>query len=232
MPSYYPAYLDVRDRHCVVFGGGAVAEGKIAQLREAGAKVTVVSPEVTPTILKAAGQGQVNWLERKYQSGDVQGAFLVIATTNARAVNEAIFQEAEEAGVLVNVADVPAQCSFIAPSVVNRGAVTVAISTGGASPALARKFREELTASPVMDWADLTRILSQARGQVKQRGMAVDPQRWQCCLTPDLLDLAQGGKEEEALARLLSRLSGGDASLCPDTARCQPNGCVRKPGKT
>ena len=230
MPSYYPAYLNVRDRHCVVFGGGAVAEGKIGQLRDAGANVTVVSPEVTPKIQEAAGQGQVNWLERKYQSGDAQGAFLVIATTDARAVNEAIFQEAEEAGILVNVADVPAQCSFIAPSVVNRGAVTVAISTGGASPALARKFREELTASPVMDWADLAGILSQARTQVKQRGLTVDPQRWQCCLSADLLEMAQAGKEQETLTKLLSRLSGEDTDLCPDTARCQPNGCGSKPG--
>ena len=230
MPSYYPAYLNVRDRHCVVFGGGAVAEGKVAQLRDAGANVTVVSPEVTPKIQEAAGQGRVNWLDRKYQAGDLKGAFLAIATTNARAVNEAIFQEAEEAGILINVADVPAQCSFIAPSVVNRGAVTVAISTGGASPALARKFREELTASPVMDWADLAGVLSQARSQIKRRGLTVDPQRWQCCLTTDLLELAQDGKEEEALTCLLSRLSGGDARLCPDTARCQPSGCGSKPG--
>ena len=230
MPSYYPAYLDVRDRHCVVFGGGAVAEGKITQLRNAGAHITVVSPEVTPAILASAEQGHVDWQARAYQAGDVQGAFLVIATTNARAVNEAIFQEAEGAGILINVVDVPAQCSFIAPSIVSRGPVTVAISTGGASPALARKFREELTASPVMDWADLAGILSQARGQVKQQGLTVDPQRWQCCLTPDLLELAQGGKDDEALACLLADLSGGDDNLCPDAARCQPSGCGRKPG--
>ncbi len=230
MPSYYPAYLNVRDRRCVVIGGGAVAEGKVAQLREAGANITVVSPEVTPGILAAAEQGQLNWQARKYQAGDLKGAFLAIATTNARAVNEAIFQEAEEAGILINVVDAPAQCSFIAPSIVSRGAVTVAISTGGASPALARKFREELTGSAVMDWADLAGILSQARTQVKQRGLTVDPQRWQCCLTTDLLELAQDGKEEEALTWLLSRLSGGDASLCPDTARCQADGCGSKPG--
>lgn len=207
-----------------------MAEGKIAQLREAKANITVVSPEVTPGIKAAAEQGQVNWLDRKYQAGDLNGAFLAIATTNARAVNEAIFQEAEEAGILINVVDVPAQCSFIAPSVVNRGAVTVAISTGGASPALARKFREELTASPVMYWADMAGILSQARTQVKQRGLTVDPQRWQCCLSTDLLEMAQAGKEEETLTKLLSRLSGEDTDLCPDTARCQPNGCGSKPG--
>ena len=230
MPSYYPAYLNVRGRRCVVFGGGKVAEGKVAQLRDAGASVTVVSPEVTPAIQAAAGQGHVNWLDRKYQNGDVQGAFLVIATTNARTVNEAIFQEAEEAGILINVADVPAQCSFIAPSIVNRGVVTVAISTGGASPALARKFREELTASPVMDWADLAGILSQARGQIKQQGLTVDPQRWQCCLTTELLELAQRGKDDQALACLLSGLAGNDNNLCPDTARCQPGGCRRSQG--
>ena len=230
MPSYYPAYLNVRDRHCVVFGGGAVAEGKVAQLRESGANITVVSPEVTPSILAAADQGHLDWQARAYRAGDVQGAFLVIATTNARAVNEDIFQEAEEAGVLINVVDAPAQCSFIAPSIVSRGAVTVAISTGGASPALARKFREELTASSVMAWADLAGILSQARGQVKQQGLTVDPQRWQCCLTTDLLELAQEGREDEALSCLLSRLAGNDTILCPDTARCQPGGCRRKSG--
>lgn len=230
MPSYYPAYLNVRDRHCVVFGGGAVAEGKIAQLRDAGASITVVSPEVTLGILAAAEQGHLDWQARAYRAGDMMGAFLVIATTNTRAVNEAIFQEAEDAGILINVADVPAQCSFIAPSIVSRGAVTVAISTGGASPALARKFREELTASPVMDWADLAGILSQARSQVKQQGLTVDPQRWQCCLTSDLLELAQAGREEEALACLLAGLSGSDADLCPEIARCQPGGCRRKPG--
>ncbi len=230
MLSYYPAYLNVRDRHCVVFGGGAVAEGKIAQLRDAGASVTVVSPEVTPAIQAAVEQGHLDWQAREYHAGDVQGAFLVIATTNARTVNEAIFQEAEGAGILINVADVPAQCSFIAPSIVSRGAVTVAISTGGASPALARKFREELTASPVMDWADLAGILSQARGQVKQQGLSVNPQRWQCCLTNDLLELAQQGEEEYALTCLMSRLTGSDADLCPEVARCQPGGCLRKPG--
>ena len=207
-----------------------MAEGKIAKLRDAGAKITVVSPQVTAGIQAAVQQGHLEWQAREYRTGDLEGALLGIATTNVRSVNEAISQDAEDLGVLLNVVDHPDQCSFIAPSIVNRGEVTVAISTGGASPALARKFREELTASGVLDWADLAGIMSQARNQIKKRGLALDPQRWQCSLTPDLLQLAQEGREEEALTSLLSSLVGDNApDLCPEVERCQPGGCRRPP---
>ena len=203
-----------------------MAESKIAKLRDAGAKITVVSPQVTAGILEAVRQGRLDWQAREYRAGDLRGAFLGIATTNVRSVNKSISEEAEELGVLINVVDEPAQCSFIAPSIVNRGTVTVAISTAGASPALARKLREELTVSPVLDWADLAGITSQARKRVKKQGVAVDPQRWQCCLTPDLLQLAQEGREEEALTSLMAKLTGDNAPhLCPDVHRCQPGGC-------
>ena len=186
----------------------------------------MVSPQVTATIHSAIEKGHLKWQAREYQAGDLAGAFLGIAATNVRSVNQCIFQEAEELGVLLNVVDEPAQCSFIAPSIVNRGPVTVAISTGGASPAMARKLREELATSPALDWADLTGIMSRARHQLKQQRVAVDPQRWQCCLTTDLLQLAQEGREEEALSCLLSRLVGDNAAdLCPAVDRCQPGGC-------
>ena len=226
MSPYYPAFLNIKGKQCVVFGGGVVAEGKIAKLRDAGAKITVISPRVTADILAAVQQGHLDWQAREYRTGDLQGAFLGIATTNVRSVNQSISEEAEELGVLLNVVDEPAQCSFIAPSIVTRGPVTVAISTSGASPALARKLREELTASPVLGWADLAGITSQARNQVKKQGLAMDPQRWQCCLTPDLLQMAQEGREEEALISLMSNLAGDNAPhLCPDIHRCQPGGC-------
>jgi precorrin-2 dehydrogenase/sirohydrochlorin ferrochelatase len=142
-----------------------------------------------------------------------------------------IFEEAEERGVLLNVVDDPPRCTFIAPSIVKRGAVTLAISTGGASPALARKLRETLAGSPALEWADLAGVLSRARQEVKNRGQAVDPQRWQCCLTPQLLELAQNGREEEALASLMSDLlDGGGADLCPNVDQCRPEGCPAKPG--
>jgi hypothetical protein len=104
--------------------------------------------------------------------------------------------------------------------------VTLAISTGGASPALARKLRETLAQEPVLAWADLAGVLAQARQELKQRRAVVDPERWQCCLTSDLLELAQQGREDEARSRLLERLrDGGTLGLCPDTGRCRPEGC-------
>ena len=189
----------------------------------------MVSPQVTTSIQVAVQLGELEWCAREYQPGDLAGAFLGIAATNVRSVNQRIFHEAEHLGVLLNVVDEPSQCTFIAPSVINRGPVTVAISTAGSSPALARKLREVLSASPALEWADLAGIMSQARSQVKKQGVAVDPQRWQCCLTPELLDLAQNGRNEEALAELLSKLlDGGSPNLCPRVDRCQPGGCHSK----
>ncbi len=230
MTTYYPVFLDLKGKRCVIFGGGALAEGKIAKLRDSGAKITVVSPHVTPGIQAAAQQGELNWQAREYQCGDLAGAFLGIAATNVRSVNQLIYQEAENLSVLLNVVDEPSQCTFIAPSIVNRGPVTVAISTGGASPALARKLRESLGASQALEWADMAGVLSQARKHVKKQGAVVDPQRWQCCMTPELLEMAQRGQDEEALSALLSRLLDGTApSLCPSVDRCQPETCRRGP---
>ena len=211
-PSYYPVYLNLEAKRCLIFGGGGVAEAKISKLRDAGAKVTVVSPEVTPGIQEAAQGGELEWLAREYQPGDLVGAFLGIAATNVREVNKRIFQEAERLGIPLNVVDDPPLCTFIAPSVVNRGQVTLAISTGGASPALARKLREALNDDPVLEWADLAGILSRARAEVKERRAVVDPQWWQCCLTPGLLKLVQSGREDEALSRLLSNLLEGSTA--------------------
>lgn len=230
MPSYYPVFLDLHEKRCVIIGGGTLAESKIAKLLESGAKITVVSPKINDGLKTALKQGSFEWLEREYRTGDLAGAFLGIAATNVRPVNDRIFQEAEELGILLNVVDEPHQCSFIAPSIVNRGPVTVAISTGGASPALARKLRETLNDSPDLAWADMANILSSARKQVKKQGATIDPQRWQCCITSDLLAMTQEGREEEALSALLAKLLGDSGpNLCDTLERCQPTGCGRKP---
>ena len=231
MPSYYPVFLDLKNKHCLIFGGGAVAESKLAKLLESSADVTVISPEITAGIREALQPGKLEWEAREYQPGDLAGAFLGIAATNLRGVNELIFREAEELGVLINVVDEPEQCSFIAPSVVSRGPVTVAISTDGTSPALARKLRETLDRSSVLDWADLAGVLSRTRKQVKKQGALIDPQRWQCCLTPELLEMARAGREEEAMSSLLGNLLGeGTSRLCPALERCLPEGCQGKSG--
>ena len=227
MEKYYPVYLNLAGRCCAVFGGGAVAEGKLVKLIETGALVTVISPQVTPAIESLASRGKVQWEPREYQSGDLQGVHLGIAATDDRDVNRQIAGEAERLGVILNVVDDPELCGFIAPSVVERGSVTLAISTGGASPALARKLRESLANHPALEWADLAQVLSRARREVKKRGALVDAQRWQCSLTEGLLKLAQDGKEEEAFDELLCNLLDNTAPwLCPTLERCQAQGCL------
>ena len=226
MPAHYPVYLNLPGKKCLVFGGGPIAEDKIAKLQSTGAQVTIVSPTVTPNLQAWAHRGDFQWQPREYQAGDMEGAFLSIAATNDRQVNHEIFQEAERLGVLINVVDDPEQGTFIAPAVVRRGQVTLAISTGGASPALARKLREALTEDAVLEWADLARVLSLARKVVKKRGLTVDPQRWQCCITTELLQLAQSGHEDQALSSLLSRLTDPDApGLCLNLESCSAKRC-------
>ena len=226
MPAHYPVYLNLTGKKCLVFGGGPIAEDKIAKLQSTGAQVTIVSPTVTPNLQAWAHRGDFQWQPREYQAGDMEGAFLSIAATNDRQVNHEIFQEAERLGVLINVVDDPEQGTFIAPAVVRRGQVTLAISTGGASPALARKLREALTEDAVLEWADLARVLSLAREGVKKRGLTVDPQRWQCCITTELLQLAQSGHEDQALSSLLSRLTDPDApGLCLNLESCSAKRC-------
>tara|TARA_B100000378_G_C18056576_1_gene414552 strand:+ start:4054 stop:4794 length:741 start_codon:yes stop_codon:yes gene_type:complete len=226
VPAHYPVYLNLTGKKCLVFGGGPIAEDKIAKLQSTGAQVTIVSPTVTPNLQAWAHRGDFQWQPREYQAGDMEGAFLSIAATNDRQVNHEIFQEAERLGVLINVVDDPEQGTFIAPAVVRRGQVTLAISTGGASPALARKLREALTEDAVLEWADLARVLSLARKVVKKRGLTVDPQRWQCCITTELLQLAQSGHEDQALSSLLSRLTDPDApGLCLNLESCSAKRC-------
>ena len=211
MTAYYPVYLNLQNRRCVIIGGGAVAEGKIARLRESGAVIRVVSPDATPGIRQMAADAVLRWEPRPYRPGDLAGAFIAIAATNDRAVNRAIHKEAEVRGVMLNAVDDPPNCSFIAPSIVQRGPVTVAISTGGASPALARKLRESLQASGELAWADLAGVMAAARARLRQQGLltAVDPEQWQACITPELLQMAQNGRETEALEMLLNGLTGG-----------------------
>ena len=226
MPTFYPVFLNLTERRCVIIGGGQIAEGKISKLLDSGAKIIVISPDATQGIRGFAERGQIELDLRKYQEGDLQGAFLAIAATNDRVVNQEIFEEAEKQGILLNAVDDMPRCSFIAPSIVEKGPVTVAISTGGASPALARKLREKMEVSSALDWADATSVLSKARQVIKDKQIAVDPQRWQCCMTDELLTMIQAGHENEALDLLMDLLLGKDSNgKCSNVAECVDGGC-------
>ncbi|MBI4310551.1 MAG: bifunctional precorrin-2 dehydrogenase/sirohydrochlorin ferrochelatase [Chloroflexi bacterium] len=206
MGNYYPVYLDLTGRPCVVIGGGREAERKVAGLLEAGAKVTLINAEVSVVLKDMAGRGLIDWVSRDYQTGDLEGAFLAIVENDRPRVYQAVAREAEKRGILLNVVDTTHLCSFIAPAIVRRGEVTFAISTGGLSPALARRLREELDASPVMRWAEMADLFAEVRREVRKKGLRPHPDRWQECMDGELMDLYFGGRREEAKARLLSML--------------------------
>ena len=139
--NYYPAFLNLHGEKAVVVGGGSIAERKILSLLKAGAAVTVVSPAITARLRKEKEKKSLTHIARSYREGDLRGSFLVIAATDSPSVNT---QVAADAPSLVNVVDVPKECSFIAPSVIKRGPLTIAISTGGISPAFSKTIRQEL----------------------------------------------------------------------------------------
>ena len=229
MPEYYPVYLNLAGKHCVILGGGTIAQGKLAALRDAGANITVISPQSTDGIKRAAQRGHITLLQREYQPGDLEGAFIAVAATNVWHVNRQIYEEAEERGVLLNVVDDPDQCTFIAPSIVRRDPITLAISTGGASPALARKMRETLSEDKVLQWADLADVLAQARRVIKEKRTVIDPTRWQCVITEELLEMARDGREEEAVQTVLSQLLNSELpEMCPDLTACRTGGCAKR----
>lgn len=140
--SFYPVFLNLNGRKCVVVGGGRVAERKVHALIQAGARVTVISPEITKKLQRQKQRGLIRHIARKYSKSYLRGAFLVIAATDSYEENSRI---AADAGTIpVNVVDTPELCSFIVPSVVRRGPLTIAISTSGASPALSKAIRKEI----------------------------------------------------------------------------------------
>ena len=211
--SYYPLFLDIEGRTCVVIGGGDVAERKAEGLRKAGARVTIVSPKLNASLSRKAKSGALHWVRREYRAGDLQDATMAFAGTNDRGVNRAIAKEAEERRVLLNVADDPELCSFIAPAVVERDGLSIAVSTGGKSPAMARKVREELERLVPPEYGLLLEIAAQVREELREQGGRVPGDVWQQALSPGVLTLVRKGRTAEAKGKLLRSLSvGADAA--------------------
>ena len=139
--KYYPAFLDLKDKKAVILGGGKVAERKVRLLIQAGASVTLVSPDITAHLRKLVDRGLLQHIERTYRKADLKDAFIVIAGTSSSEINRKIAQEARH---LVNVVDMPSEGNYIVPSILKRGPLTIAISTEGSSPAVSRAIRKEL----------------------------------------------------------------------------------------
>jgi len=164
--KYYPAFLNLKDRKAVVIGGGRVAERKARTLLKAGAVVKVVSPVVTANLKKLADSGKISLIERNYRRGDLRDAFLVIAATSSVRTNT---EAARDAGHLVNVVDTPSEGNFIAPSIISRGALTVAISTEGASPAISKAIRKEMEKLYGPEFAKYLEFVKETRGTAAKK---------------------------------------------------------------
>ncbi|HLF72543.1 MAG TPA: bifunctional precorrin-2 dehydrogenase/sirohydrochlorin ferrochelatase [Dehalococcoidia bacterium] len=210
--SYYPIFLELQGRRCLVVGGGAVAEGKVQGLLAAGAALTLVAPSLTPALQDLARAGRVKHEPREYRDGDPEGFDVCFVATDDGAVNAQVAADCRRLGIWVNAADDPKNCDFILPSVVRQGDVVVAASTSGASPALARRLREELTAFLDEDYAPLADLLADVRTDLKNRGVVVDGETWQRAIDARFRALVAQRRIEEARDYLLLALGQAASS--------------------
>ncbi|MFC2017281.1 bifunctional precorrin-2 dehydrogenase/sirohydrochlorin ferrochelatase [Chloroflexota bacterium] len=213
--SYYPICLDVYGKRCVVVGGGTVALRKVKALLEHGAILEVVSPYRCPELNELAKANIIEGHLKEYEPQDINDAFLVIAATNEEATNKEVADEARRHKILVNTVGKPESSDFIVPSYLRRGALTIAISTNGASPALSRKVRTNLEQSFSEEYACLTDLIEEVRSELRKRAINISGDGWQKALDLDLLiELLQSGQRDEAKAILMRNLEavGGVSS--------------------
>ncbi|MDX9745141.1 MAG: bifunctional precorrin-2 dehydrogenase/sirohydrochlorin ferrochelatase [Syntrophales bacterium] len=187
--KYYPVFLDISDRQCAVVGGGEVAFRKVRRLLQCGARVKVISAKLSPEMEALKNRNEIVHINGRYKADHIADAFIVIGATNSRTVNNRIFRDARAGKVLVNIVDEPERCDFILPSVVERGDLAMAISTGGKSPALARHLRQELEEVYGEEYEIYLDILGQTRAIVLARRQPSDENRkiFEALIHSDLL---------------------------------------------
>jgi siroheme synthase-like protein len=209
MTTGYPAILLLDGRWAVVIGGGTVAERKVSTLLDAGAKVRVVAEDATRSVRERAGRDEIELFERRYARGDLAGAAVVVAATDDEQVNKEVFAEATESGIPVNVVDNTALCTFIAPSIVRRGDLVLAISTGGAAPALAVRIRERFEREFGDEYARFLELMASLRAQVKVPGdQDQRAKAWYRVVDSDVMDLVRAGEIDRARERATALLLG------------------------
>ena len=210
MPGvFYPAFIDLTGRRCMVVGGGPVGTEKTEKLLDAGADVRLVSPRITPRLETLVAEGAIGEFHRRgYQTADLDGCLLVIAATADAEVNLEVWQDAEARTMLVNVVDVPPLCNFIVPSIMRHGELAVAVSTGGASPVVARTVRQRIEAEIGPEWGELVTLMRQTREGLKERFTTM-PSRTAAVerlLESGVVDRLAAGDREGALALIQEHL--------------------------
>jgi precorrin-2 dehydrogenase/sirohydrochlorin ferrochelatase len=200
---YSIGLIGMERRHAIVVGGGNVAARKVKELLEAGAQVTVIGPALSPELKTLAEAQRIAVIDRPYREGDLTSAFLVIAATDDSEINQMVWQEAEQSGCLVNVVDDPVHCNFITPASLRRGDVTITVSTGGASPALAKRLRERLETLIDPEYGDLATLLAELRPELQSR-YAVEEDRRNAAfrlVDSDLIGIIRNKGMDEARLR-------------------------------
>lgn len=207
--SFYPINLDLTDRRCAVVGGGAVALRKVRSLLEAGAKVTVISPDLAEPLACMAERREIARRKKRYEDGDLAGFFLVICASDQAAVNRRAAGEAQRRGALVNVTDGVCPGDFTVPAQVRRGDLLFTVSTGGKSPALSRQLRRELALRYGEEYAIYLDLLAKMRAELK--GILPESKTrvsfWQEAMNQGVLDLIKQGKLEKAEAGIRDAIS-------------------------
>ena len=164
---FYIACLKLTGRRCVVVGGGDIGLEKVEGLLACDGRVVLVAPDAHPELERLAAEGSIEWIRREYEPGDLEATFIAIAATNDTDVNIAVFDDAERRAMLVNIVDVPPLCNFILPAIVRTGPLAIAISTAGASPALAKRMKAQIAAEYGQPYARLAVLLNDVRGWAK-----------------------------------------------------------------
>jgi precorrin-2 dehydrogenase/sirohydrochlorin ferrochelatase len=200
----YVACLMLKGRRCLVIGGGEIGLEKVEGLLACDGDVTVISPELIPALASHAEEGSIAWERREYTPGDLEGAFMAIAATDDTDVNISVYEEAEKRAMLVNVVDVPPLCNFILPAIVRTGALSIAISTQGASPALAKRMKREIADMFGDEYARLAVLLNEVRGWAKGTLPTYQDRKefFEGIVNgdPDPVELLRSGREDEVRA--------------------------------
>ena len=197
---YYPVFLDIEGRSIVVIGGGSVAARKVETLRKYGARITVIAPEFAPEIEACAASGDTVLRRKRYEPDDLDGAFVVIAATNDHRINGTVAADAHERRILVNVIDDTPLCDFIVPAVIENGSIQVAVSTGGQSPALARRLKRDLQQLAGPEYSEVNEILGSLRAAAKE-ALATDDDRkgfFDAVIAGGALEMLRAGRRHDA----------------------------------
>ena len=201
---FYPINLNIKDKKCVVIGGGIIATRKIKSLLAAQAQVFVISPQVTSIIQTLIDNQKINYIARDYQAGDIKGCFLVICATNNKKVNKMIAEEAESLGLLFNVIDDSTDSNFTVPAVIRRNDLLLTVSTNGKSPAVAKQIKAELSLIYGEEYGYFLNLIAKYRQELKTKVKNSKEREcfWRDNLNKDILTLLKEGKLDEAEAKI------------------------------